>query len=89
MTLLNGMAKNKLGAGDNEEEKEEDTTVGLDTIGCTANLIMVDYERKKVFVANSGDSRCVMGKAGTAVPLSFDHKPNDEVELKRIEAAGS
>lgn len=51
--------------------------MGLDTVGCTANLVMVDYEREKIFVANAGDSRCVMGRAGTAVPLSFDHKPDD------------
>lgn len=30
-----------------------------------------------------------MGRAGKAVPLSFDHKPESEVEIKRIEAAGS
>ena len=43
----------------------------------------------KLFVANAGDSRCVMGVAGNCVPLSFDHKPECEEELKRIEAAGS
>ena len=50
---------------------------------------MVDYDQSKIFVANSGDSRCVMGQGGKAVPLSFDHKPEDEIEIKRIEAAGS
>jgi len=30
-----------------------------------------------------------MGRAGTAVPLSFDHKPEDEEEIKRVEASGS
>ena len=40
-------------------------------------------------VANAGDSRCVMGKGGNCVPLSFDHKPQDEIERTRIEAAGS
>ena len=53
------MAKSKLGGDDNNEGEGEDTQVGLDTIGCTANLVMVDYEAKKVFVANAGDSRCV------------------------------
>ena len=40
-------------------------------------------------VANAGDSRCVMGKGGNCIPLSFDHKPECEVEIARIEAAGS
>ena len=50
---------------------------------------MVDHQRKKLFVANAGDSRAVMGAGGKAVPLSFDHKPENEEEIKRIEAAGS
>lgn len=50
---------------------------------------MIDHGRKKLVVANAGDSRAVMGVAGKCVPLSFDHKPECEVEIKRIEAAGS
>lgn len=30
-----------------------------------------------------------MGKAGKAVPLSFDHKPENQTEIDRIEKAGS
>ena len=71
------------------EDKLDDAALALDTIGCTANLVMVDYEASKITVANAGDSRCVMGKSGKAVPMSFDHKPEDEIEIKRIEAAGS
>ena len=44
---------------------------------------------KKIYAANAGDSRAVLARAGKAVPLSFDHKPDDEGELKRIEKAGS
>jgi len=39
-------------------------------------------------VANAGDSRCVLSRNGDAVPMSFDHKPDDAPELARIEAAG-
>ena len=60
----------------------------LDSIGCTANVILFD-NMKRIHVANAGDSRCVMGRAGTAVALSFDHKPENEEERKRIEKAGS
>ena len=60
----------------------------LDSIGCTANVILFD-DMKRIYVANAGDSRCVMGRAGQAVPLSFDHKPENEEERRRIEKAGS
>lgn len=63
--------------------------LALDSIGCTANVVIVDEDKKKLYVANAGDSRAVMGKAGKAVPLSFDHKPENQVEIDRIEKAGS
>ena len=63
--------------------------LSLDSIGCTANVVVVDHDRKKLFVANAGDSRCVMGVQGKCIPLSFDHKPDCEVELKRIHHVGS
>lgn len=39
-------------------------------------------------MANAGDSRCVLSRAGKAVELSFDHKPEDDSEKSRIEKAG-
>jgi protein phosphatase 1G len=42
-----------------------------------------------LFVANAGDSRCVLGRGGLAVALSFDHKPENDEERRRIEHAGS
>ena len=51
-------------------------------------MILID-KMKKIYAANAGDSRCVLARKGKAVPLSFDHKPDDEGELKRIEKAGS
>jgi len=60
----------------------------LDSIGCTANVILIE-NMKKLYVANAGDSRCVLARGGKAVPLSYDHKPDNEEEKKRIEKAGS
>lgn len=57
--------------------KEGTDEAALDSIGCTANVVLVDHNRRKLYVANAGDSRAVMGQGGKAVPLSFDHKPED------------
>jgi protein phosphatase 1G len=83
LTDVSGKKKADTGGEDGEDD------LNLDSIGCTANVVMIDYSSRKVWVANAGDSRCVMGKGGRAIPLSFDHKPECEVEIARIEAAGS
>jgi serine/threonine protein phosphatase PrpC len=36
----------------------------LDSIGCTSNVVFIDKTKKKIYVANAGDSRCVLGKSG-------------------------
>lgn len=60
----------------------------LDSIGCTSNVIMIKDDNKLI-IANAGDSRCVLARKGTAIPLSFDHKPDNEIEKNRIHKAGS
>ena len=57
-----------------------------DSSGCTAVCAVVTP--RFVICANAGDSRCVIGTGGTTVPLSYDHKPQDDGEKTRIEAAG-
>lgn len=42
----------------------------------------------ELFVANAGDSRCVVCRDGKAMDMSFDHKPEDTEELERIRKAG-
>lgn len=50
--------------------------------GCTATVVLISPN--EIYCANAGDSRTVMSKAGKVVELSKDHKPDDEIELKRI-----
>ncbi|KAL6243150.1 Protein phosphatase 2C 2 [Rhinocladiella similis] len=54
--------------------------------GCTASVGVISKD--KIWVANAGDSRTVLGVKGRAKPLSFDHKPQNEGEKARISAAG-
>lgn len=54
--------------------------------GSTATVLLVTKD--KLICANAGDARTVLCKNGTAVPLSEDHKPDDELEKKRIESVG-
>ncbi|XP_047044005.1 protein phosphatase 2C 51-like [Lolium rigidum] len=56
------------------------------TVGSTAVVAVVG--RRRIVVANCGDSRAVLSRAGVAVPLSTDHKPDRPDELQRVEAAG-
>lgn len=56
--------------------------------GCTAVVALLDIARREVIVANAGDSRCIICRAGKAVEMSFDHKPEDEIEFERIKKAG-
>lgn len=54
--------------------------------GCTACVGLITND--KIYIANAGDSRSVLGVKGRAKPLSFDHKPTNEGEKARITAAG-
>lgn len=54
--------------------------------GTTAICVLI--KDKKIFCGNVGDSRAIASVRGTVQPLSYDHKPNNETETKRIVAAG-
>ena len=63
-------------------------TVGPERSGSCATVVMVIDEM--IFVINVGDSRAIMSiDAGAQIGvLSRDHKPDDELEKIRIQAAG-
>lgn len=62
------------------------TEEGPDMKGCTANVVLI--KNKTIYVANAGDSRCILGSKGKVTELSFDHKPDNEKEKNRINKAG-
>ena len=54
--------------------------------GCTSVVALA--VRNKLYVANAGDSRCVLCRDGRAIELSIDHKPELPQERDRITKAG-
>ncbi|CAL6075453.1 Protein_phosphatase 2C [Hexamita inflata] len=71
---------------------------GLDTVGCTATCLVHDLRSKKLFIANTGDSKTVVGfkkqtqPGGRQTPTlqnqivfsTLDHKPSAPSEQARI-----
>lgn len=55
--------------------------------GTTAVVAVISGD--KLICANAGDSRCVLGRGGSAVDMSIDHKPDMEEERARIYNAGA
>ena len=63
----------------------DDTLKHLQNEGSTLCTALVT--ESTIFVANAGDSRCVLLRSSGAVPLSNDHKPSIPEESARIFAA--
>lgn len=60
--------------------------VKLDRSGSTAVAVLLTPTH--IICANAGDSRAILVKSGKAFPLSFDHKPTNQIENSRICRAG-
>jgi len=56
----------------------------LEDCGSTAVccLLINDGKTERLYVANAGDSRCVLSSGGKAVALSEDHKPGNPKEKR-------
>uniref|UniRef100_A0A673HC37 protein-serine/threonine phosphatase n=1 Tax=Sinocyclocheilus rhinocerous TaxID=307959 RepID=A0A673HC37_9TELE len=81
------------GEEEDSDEEEDMCLPGMDgkeepgsDSGTTAVVALI--RGKQLIVANAGDSRCVVSEKGKAVDMSYDHKPEDELELTRIKNAG-
>eukprot|EP00798_Chlamydomonas_sp_ICE-L_P017380 gene17380-23682_t len=62
------------------------TEVTASTVGSTAVVALLG--KKRMWVANCGDSRAVLCRGGKALQLTDDHKPEREDEAERVEKAG-
>lgn len=69
-----------------EFKHQEDRVNPVINGGCTANVVLIC--EGKLYCANAGDSRTIIYSNKTCIPLSKDHKPDDEPELTRIRKAG-
>jgi serine/threonine protein phosphatase PrpC len=54
--------------------------------GCTCCVAIIT--RTEIYVANAGDTRCVIAAKGRAKDLSTDHKPDLPNEKRRVQRAG-
>ena len=71
---------------DDDEIKVKPSSLAGERSGSTGVVVLLTPTH---FVcANTGDSRAVLRRQGQVLPLSFDHKPSDTPERKRIVAAG-
>lgn len=86
-TSVDSTSNHKASGNSNDEEDALRLLQEEGDSGTTACVVLIAPEF--VLCANSGDSRSVMSKqGGQTIELSFDHKPDDEDEEKRIRAAG-
>ena len=60
---------------------------GIDSVGSTATVCFLTPD--KIYCANAGDCRAILCKKNDEITqLSYDHKPQNEKEIKRIKEAG-
>ena len=69
-----------------DEDMLNDVDMKEELAGSTAIAILVKNGR--IYIGNVGDSRAVASFHGVPDPLSIDHKPSNDSEAKRINAAG-
>lgn len=70
-----------------KEETKPPPSLDEEDSGTTAIVVLLTP--KWIVCANSGDSRAIYSRSNhRAIPLSYDHKPEDEDEERRIREAG-
>ncbi|XP_066286813.1 probable protein phosphatase 2C T23F11.1 isoform X2 [Branchiostoma lanceolatum] len=69
-----------------DTDMRNDESMRDELAGSTAVTVLL--KNNKIFCGNVGDSRSIASVRGKVQQLSFDHKPSNEGETKRIIAAG-
>ncbi|KAL5012876.1 hypothetical protein ScPMuIL_011427 [Solemya velum] len=69
-----------------DEEMLKDETMKDELAGTTALVVIL--KNSKIYCGNVGDSRCLASVRGVVEQLSYDHKPGNDKETRRIVAAG-
>lgn len=69
-----------------DEDMTKDDTMKDELAGTTAVVVLI--KNNKLYCGNVGDSRAIASIKGKADPLSYDHKPGNEAETRRIIQAG-
>ncbi|XP_046854526.1 probable protein phosphatase 2C T23F11.1 [Xenia sp. Carnegie-2017] len=69
-----------------DEDMLSENGIKDDTAGSTAIVVII--KDNKIFCGNVGDSRAVASVQGNVQELSYDHKPSNDEETRRIVAAG-
>ncbi len=59
-----------------------------DTSGSTALIICIDIKSRRAYVANVGDSRCVLCKEGRSICLTKEHRTTEKSERDRVIQCG-
>lgn len=65
-------------------------STNFSSMGSTCTVIFLSKESNNTFLycANVGDSRALIVSKGGATRISYDHKPTDDFENKRIKGSG-
>ncbi len=84
-----GHLPNELRNADASAMNDDDDNKPVIEVDAGTTAVVVLLTPKWIVCANAGDSRAVYSRSGhRSVPLSYDHKPSDEAEERRIRNAG-
>lgn len=85
--LITPEGKKELSALRNDTKDLSNSDLQMESnAGCTANVALI--HKKQLYVANAGDSRCLLASKKEIISLSTDHKPDSDLEKQRIIKAG-